>query len=186
MALRQKNFSEAIRLAEEVLESDESSAGACLIMGTALLMTDQFDRALPFFQKACDIEPENAGVWFNLGEAQRAAGLPQKATASYEKALTLQPGNAILPFKILVAKLEAGNNLKEITDASIKKEQPLLYLAGGAAEALLKKRPEVTKANLEELRISIPKELFAAIIADPVFLPYRDTPELSAFFPILE
>ncbi len=69
---------------------DDTDARAHSDLGTALLGTQDFERALSELERAVQLDPQRASFHSNLGFAERQAGHVDRAVAEYrEEALRL-------------------------------------------------------------------------------------------------
>ena len=61
------------------------------LLGVALGISGQQDRAISLFEKGTLLKPEDADAWFNLGTAYYNAGQLEKANENFQKALEIDP-----------------------------------------------------------------------------------------------
>jgi Flp pilus assembly protein TadD len=82
---------EAIAEYETRVRIDDADARAHSDLGTALLATQDLERALSELQRAVQLEPQRATFHSNLGYASQQAGRMDRAIAEYREALRLDP-----------------------------------------------------------------------------------------------
>lgn len=68
------------------------------------IITEEYEKAIPFFQKALDILPDNAGVQYSMAQAYDKLNQPEKAIPYAEKAFQLDATNKY--YALLLADLQ--------------------------------------------------------------------------------
>ena len=129
---------EAIAEYEARARMADGDARAHSDLGTALLGTQDLERALSELQRAVQLEPHRATFHSNLGYALQQAGHVDRALAEYHEALRIDP-------KLVSAWINLATALAR--DPKTRKDA---RAALERARALAPDDPRV-KANLEEL-----------------------------------
>jgi tetratricopeptide (TPR) repeat protein len=68
-AVKKKDYREAIRLLDDVLENDSGNADALNYMGYSHRKLGNYERALAFYKRALDANPDHKGANEYIGEA---------------------------------------------------------------------------------------------------------------------
>ncbi|MES2119993.1 MAG: tetratricopeptide repeat protein [Pseudomonadota bacterium] len=89
-----RQFPQAARVCEQVIESRPGNADAHNILGVTLAAMQRFDRAIESLKRAIKINSAAASYHANLGEVLRLAGKPQDAKEALEHAIKIDPKNA--------------------------------------------------------------------------------------------
>lgn len=90
------------------LASIEQGGGA-IFEGERLLAAQDFQGAIPFFQKEVEQYPDNEVAWLKLAMAQLSLGKPQEAIVAATKANEIAPGNTSNLFYKGLGELYSGN-----------------------------------------------------------------------------
>jgi predicted CXXCH cytochrome family protein len=83
------------------------------VLGQALLVTGQTDKAIPAYQEALRIEPDNWRFLYGMGQAWQTAGKPDRALDWMQRAIALAPAET----NLLYGLGEAYESLGRIQDA---------------------------------------------------------------------
>ena len=129
---------EAVSEYETRARIDDGDARAHSDLGTALLGTQDLERAVSELQRAVTLAPDRAAFHSNLGYAQQQMGQVDKAVAQYREAIRLDPrlASAWINLATTLARQPAGR-----AEARAALER---------ARALSPDDPRVS-ANIEEL-----------------------------------
>jgi tetratricopeptide (TPR) repeat protein len=121
-------------------------------LGIDLMQKSEFERALPFFEKAVEIDNKFAFAWDNIGICNRRLGNYDKALKAYETSLKLDP-NGITPMhnipvvyeylKKYDKALEAYQNI-----AKVDKEDPETFFGAGRVYFVHKEDMEKALDNM--------------------------------------
>jgi tetratricopeptide (TPR) repeat protein len=129
---------EAIAEYETRVRMDDGDARAHSDLGTALLATQDLERAVSELERAVQLDPQRAAFHSNLGYALQQEGRADRALAEYHEALRLDP-------KLASAWINLATVLARNPRTRADARAALLQ-----ARALSPDDPRV-KANLEEL-----------------------------------
>jgi protein O-GlcNAc transferase len=91
--LERKEFPEARRLCESILEKDPADEVALVNLGNCQVALNQPEAALLSFEKALAIRPDYAEALYGRGNILRRRGELEAALASYDRALAIAPGH---------------------------------------------------------------------------------------------
>jgi tetratricopeptide (TPR) repeat protein len=91
LALRERNFAEAVEHMAQVVEIAPDDAVMHFEHGTALIAAGRHDEAVPAFQRAIELEPYWADPYLRLGVAFDNAGHPAEAAVAYRAFLERAP-----------------------------------------------------------------------------------------------
>ena len=127
-----RQFKEAIEMAQSLLLTDPSNLYALMIMGDFSLMTGQTEEAIRFYKRCLEIRPGEENLMAALGKAQNLAGLHQEALATYQAISKKNPQS-------LVALLGIGETLYALR---------VLDIAGQALQSALQVNPNLPQAHL--------------------------------------
>jgi tetratricopeptide (TPR) repeat protein len=116
-----KNPSEALYIAEQILNSDPNSAAAHKLLGEAAMIADLPKTAILSLEIVVKNSPKDDEAKKNLARAYSAAGQGDKAEAIFAELIRLQPGN-----------LRLVQELKDISAKKTLKEGGYEALSGGA------------------------------------------------------
>jgi Flp pilus assembly protein TadD len=89
----EKAYQEAYEFAQKL--ADKSLQAICLdLIGAALWMQAEREKALVYVTKAVKLKPDFAEAWYNKGVALGELGKLEEALACYDKAIRLKPDDA--------------------------------------------------------------------------------------------
>ncbi len=91
IALRQRDFGEARRLSEEVLERMPGSYQARLVHGNSLLFGGENEKAREQFEHLVRMDPDNPVGHYRLGFSHRLDGNFDEALSHFDRALEINP-----------------------------------------------------------------------------------------------
>ena len=91
IAALRKEWNEALRLIDLVIEMDPKNALAHSNRGNVLNELKRYEEALSCYQRAIHYQPYYAEAYSNQGNGLQALGRYEDALASYEKATELEP-----------------------------------------------------------------------------------------------
>jgi cytochrome c-type biogenesis protein CcmH/NrfG len=60
-------------------------------LGNVYFDSNQYEKAIPAYEKALELNPADANVWTDLGIMYRRSGNPQKAIECFDKAIAIDP-----------------------------------------------------------------------------------------------
>lgn len=89
-----KNYEEAAKQFQIVVEVDKKQDVAFANLGNALTKLRKYDESAAAYQKAIELKPTEGAYYNNLGLAQGGAKKLDEAKASFEKAASLDPTKA--------------------------------------------------------------------------------------------
>lgn len=89
--LQERNYDEAVQMAQETIADMPESYDARVMLGDAYLYKGEPDKARESFEALVNMAPNNPLGHYRLGIAQRATKNNDKALTSFEKALSLNP-----------------------------------------------------------------------------------------------
>jgi tetratricopeptide (TPR) repeat protein len=172
------DFPSALGLATQAAEAGESPAHIETVRGAIFFAQNKFTESAAAFEKAVAESPKDATLHLNLGEALRASGSPQEASQALQEALVLSPGNEIFATKLAFALIEANQAAAVLEKGLVKVSAGPLLIAKAAAAA---RQGELAQAAalLSAARKALPLPMYAGLVQDPIFRPYRDTAELK-------
>ena len=90
-----KNFSEALRMFEELEAQYPGFSGPRTNIGMIYIHQQQFEKAAEAFKKALEINDENEFAYSNLALTYRELGKFTEAKESYQKAIELNPNDPL-------------------------------------------------------------------------------------------
>jgi DnaJ family protein C protein 8 len=137
-ALKEKNYSEAIRLYTCALDLDPTNAVYLSNRSAAHLCNDSKTKALRDAEACIESKPDWWKGYIRKGAAEHALGRFDLAQSTYFRGLELDPGNASLTQAI-----------EDVREAATKHSE-LLKKENAIKEAILKKNEEEEKAKQEE------------------------------------
>lgn len=105
---QRKNYAQAQRVCEQVLQSRPANADAHNILGVTLAALGQSDKAIETLKSAVKLNPKAASYYANLGEIQRQSGQLEEAAETLAKALELDPDNAQTHNNLGIVSYEKG------------------------------------------------------------------------------
>ena len=82
--------------AQEEREALPPELVALLDSGSAAFRSDDYERALGFYQEATEVGPDVAAAWFGVYMAQKELGNAEAAQEAMDKARALNPGATLL------------------------------------------------------------------------------------------
>lgn len=175
-------FSQALQLLQQAEKSDEAAGPIANVRGGVYMAQGDYPKAREEFRRALELAPGDVSLHLNYGESLRANGQSDEASQVFQRALQLDPENEFIAIKLSFTLVEAGQGA-EVLGAGLKDLKGGPLLLGKAAAAASQGQMAEAAEFFQGAKDSMPPEVFAGILRDPVFLPYRDTPELSGFFP---
>jgi lipoprotein NlpI len=91
VALKKKDFAQAIKLADQVLAKDASSAAAHQVRGMAQLEMRQFDKAVADLTKSIELDPQATTAFDQRGIAYFKMAKIRESLADFDKYIELVP-----------------------------------------------------------------------------------------------
>lgn len=144
------------------------------------------DGALAAYGKAIDAQFLPSHTHLKRASIHRAKGHFAEAIRDLEASIRLDPSGTVAPNLLLITRLQNGDTPAvrrtigtfESSGVVANADQ---FLLAKAALALQDGDPAAAARALTALRASIPPALFATLMQDRFFDPYRTEPELQAF-----
>jgi len=181
-AYKEGNLDKALELLQQAEKSDEEKGPVFTLRGGVLMAQSKFPEAAEAFRNALALQPGDQSLYLNYGESLRAGKQFRQASEVFQKGLQLDAGNELLGLKLAFALVEAGQGA-EVLNLGLKDVKAGPLLLGKAVAAASQDQMTEAASFFQQAKDSLPPEVFAGILRDPVFLPYRDNPKLSGFFP---
>jgi tetratricopeptide (TPR) repeat protein len=136
--LLKRNHSEALRLADEILEREPENAGARLVRSASLLALGRYKEARPEITRALAAQPQSAEAQLQLGSLDLAEGRAKDAEDVFRKSYQGAP-NDLRPLEgLLAAQIEQkrSDSALRVIDRELAKAPdsiPLRTLLAGTA-----------------------------------------------------
>jgi tetratricopeptide (TPR) repeat protein len=136
--LLKRNHSEALRLADEILERDPANAGARLVRSASLLALGRYKEARPEIDKALAAQPKSTEAQLQLGSLDLAEGRVREAEDVFRKSYQDASGDLRPLEGLLAAEIEQkrSDNALRVIDQELAKTPdsiPLRTLLAGTA-----------------------------------------------------
>ncbi len=185
-ALQRGDLANARTALLAALESGQHRTVVLNALGSVEMADARPREAIPYFTEAIAGGDRNPIFHLNRSEAYRATGNHSEAVADLQEALALDRLNPLYTNKILLARIEAGEEkavAAEIQNTiSLGIEQYQTDWLGGAA-AMEARAGYHKRASelLAALRERVPPLAFRLIFSDRVFAPYLDEPLYAKF-----
>lgn len=118
---RTSHYGEAILVFDKLIKAMPSMDGAYYFMGVSYRGKNNFNMAIPYFEKAIELDPKEGFFYFKqsnylfLGNSYIEVGNPDKAIQILEKGLEYFPGSSFLHIELGNAYGIKGNVNKKIT-----------------------------------------------------------------------
>jgi tetratricopeptide (TPR) repeat protein len=180
-AYKERNYNEALDRLQRAEEAGEAPGPISTVRGGVLMAESKFGEAAEAFKNALLLSPGDPSLYLNYGESLRANKQYPEASEVFQKGLQLDSGNELLGLKLAFTLVEAGQGA-QVLETGLKDAKSGPLLIGKAAAAASQGQMTEAAEFLKSAKESLPPEAFTGILQDPVFSPYRDTPELSGFF----
>jgi len=117
--LRQGKVSEAVALADSIVERSPDDAAARNIAGGVYAASGKLDQARAEWQRVLELKPDDVGGRMNLARLDLAEGKPDAAAAQMQRALDKDPKNLLATLG-MAAIAQSRNDAKEV-DRWLKK-----------------------------------------------------------------
>ncbi len=153
------------------LQSQEGDPAAALV---------SLNKALEFSKDKTALLAARAGVHRKLEDFP-------SALADLEEATSLDPSNAGVANRLLIFKIQAGQEdevrsyISTYEQAAITSQKPL-WLLGAAALSMQDGDPQKAARYLDSLKFLLTPQQFAELLADPFFEPYQEETALRRHF----
>ena len=108
-ALEIGQIQEAVEISKSILVDDENQPSAGSILGKALVLSGQFEQAIPALVRVTAILPEQESNWLLLAEAQRNIGENQKALETLRAASLAVTDSAEIHLRLGSICLQTGS-----------------------------------------------------------------------------
>ncbi|MBF0445632.1 MAG: tetratricopeptide repeat protein [Magnetococcales bacterium] len=125
-----KQFDQAIKCYEKVLEIRPNDAATISNIGTALQSMGKLDEAVSSYKKAIKIKPDYAMAYSNLGNILAEQGRVEEAITHYKKAIKIKPDYSLAYFNLGNAQKIQGK-----LDAASKSYQKAIEIKPDYAES---------------------------------------------------
>jgi membrane associated rhomboid family serine protease len=89
-AFRQKDYANAVKACQKMVQSNPSSAEAHFLLGVAYETTENPDGAIPQFQEALRLNPKYSEAAAGLSEAYKSKGMDRESKEAAHKAVELK------------------------------------------------------------------------------------------------
>jgi Flp pilus assembly protein TadD len=142
-ALRQRDLSTALKLADESDQADPNQAGTINLRGEILMQQEQFDQAEAAFKKAAKLDPKLREAQYNLAQIPFKKRDYAKARDRFETLYKRTPGGdknqaaELIKFKIYMTLLLEGKESRAramMDEFQFTGDTPALYYAQAAWE----------------------------------------------------
>jgi Flp pilus assembly protein TadD len=142
-ALRQRDFTTALKLIEEADQADPNQPATVNLRGEILMQQQQFDKAEAAFKKAAKLDPKLREAQYNLAQVPFKKKDYAKARERFETLYKRTPGGdknqaaELIKFKIYMTLLLEGNESRAhamMEEFQFTGDTPALYYAQAAWE----------------------------------------------------
>ncbi len=142
-ALRQRDFTAALKLADEADQADPNQAATINLRGEILMQQEQFDQAEAAFKKAAKLDPKLREAQYNLAQIPFKKKEYAKARDRFETLYKRTPGGdknqaaELIKFKIYMTLLLEGKESRAhamMDEFQFTGDTPALYYAQAAWE----------------------------------------------------
>jgi Flp pilus assembly protein TadD len=142
-ALRQRDFSTALKLVDEADQADPNEAATINLRGEILMQQEQFDQAEAAFKKAAKLDPKLREAQYNLAQIPFKKKEYAKARDRFETLYKRTPGGdknqaaELIKFKIYMTLLLEGKESRAhamMDEFQFTGDTPALYYAQAAWE----------------------------------------------------
>ncbi len=93
-ALSERNFDEAVAIAERYVQQRSEDAFAWSLQGELLYNLGRYEQAIESYDQAIALKPDDANAWNNRGNSLDDLGRYEQAIESYDQAIALKPDDA--------------------------------------------------------------------------------------------
>jgi tetratricopeptide (TPR) repeat protein len=174
-------------LARKILAIDPKDGEAWSYLGLMNEKGGDYQKAADAYGNALDAGFVPSFTLLKRGNMNRLLGEYSKAIADLQEAARLDPGSTSVPNLILIVQIQSGEaekvrktvaNFEEIGLETTANQ----YLLGKAALALHDGNPGKAAEALAQYRELVPAAVFAELLQDPFFAPYRNEVALLPFY----
>lgn len=116
----QQSYGEARKIALSTLDAHPKNLPVLNLLGNISKKTDEFEKAITFFEQALSIKPEYVPAIYGLAATYSEIALDEKALPLFEKASRLRPNTAEIEYSLALTQLnlnrfdQAEANLKNL------------------------------------------------------------------------
>ena len=164
----EKNYQRAGELLDELLVDYPDSPLAWDMKGLILLKTEEYEAAMPFFEKAIQLDPSFAIAWYNLSAAERKVGQLENALKHLNTALSLSDNLTKAYFDRALVRKKLGDEKGAVEDY----EKVIEKTGGDYLEAFLNRG--LTLKMLGDFENALPDINFVIQNSDPDPFLYKN------------
>ncbi|PZD73409.1 TPR repeat-containing protein YrrB [Acaryochloris thomasi RCC1774] len=128
---RQRNFSQALEVYQQVLSLEPNHVDVRVNMGSLLKQMGRLEDAIATQKKALTLQPNRSDIWFNLGNTLQAQGNAAEAESAFRQSIQLQPNLAAAHFNL----------------GRLLQQQEQLEVAAICYRAAISHNPQLTRAH---------------------------------------
>ena len=143
---------------EKITEEWLTSAEGLYSTGLVFAFSAEYEKALPYFEKAVKKDPGYADAYFNIGYCNLKLGRYEEAIEAYKQAIRINPDDADAHNNLGVAYGNLGRHLEAIEAYKqairIKPDYSEAHINLGVAYGKLGRHLEATEAFKEAIRIN--------------------------------
>ena len=143
--------------AMENVEEWLTTAEGLYFSGLIFLWTDDYEKALPYFQNAVEKDPNYADAWFYIGYCNGELGRHTEEIEAYKQAIRIKPDYAEAHYNLGVVYGKLGRYTKEIEAYKqairIKPDDAEAHYNLGAAYVSLGRYYEASEAYKQAIRL---------------------------------
>jgi glycosyltransferase involved in cell wall biosynthesis len=104
LSLRLQEREKSQRYMDRIMELDGISSSQYMAMGDDLVNMQEYNLAIPFYEKCLQAEPKNTSALINLSTCYAELGMYESAITGYRSALILNPKDQIVIQNLLIMK----------------------------------------------------------------------------------
>jgi len=82
--------------------------------GLIFLLAGEYEKALPYFEKAAEIDPNDADTYFQIGYCNDELGRYTEAIKAYKQAIRIKPDYVVAHYNLGVAYGNLGRHTEAI------------------------------------------------------------------------
>lgn len=161
-AMQYRQFEEAERIYQELLERHPQESGLILNLALAQYSLAKYTAALPRFRRFVEIHPEHGSAWLLLGVTLQMLERPVEAVDPLKRAVDLAPRNRTARLELADAFLRSGRPVDALRGfvglARLEPGNSKIWLGMGLSYT------ELSREAAEELERRAPRSAFYALL----------------------